>query len=389
MSTKLSPRHLPVIALLFLLSSLAVPAPGPLPLARSLTGSYRKLMEIEDQIQRAAERYEVSPVLARALCLYESGANEGLTSHAGAQGYFQVMPGTFRRLGVATNIQAGVKYLGEQVRRFGREDLALAAYNGGPGVVVRGGRAPLETLQYVLGVGNYKNVLLQHEPELRSRAQELLLLRTEEGDSWWSLSRRTGIPLLELRLYNPFLALRPLRPGQLIAYPGQAGPPPVEFRGGSLLYTVRPGDQYLLVAAALGVAPDRIRDVNGLWHVDLALPGTVLEIPLDREGAEWEEHVVATGESVGDVADRYGVPVWDVIRDNGLWSQEVAETAVVRVDLSRRIPRYASYEVRRGDTLTAIAQRHAVALDSLRQANGFAPNHWRIRVGEVLRIPLG
>ena len=61
-------------------------------------------------------------------------------SSAGARGYFQVMPATFRELRVDTNIEAGIKYLARQVSRFGREDYALAAYNGGPGRVSRIGR---------------------------------------------------------------------------------------------------------------------------------------------------------------------------------------------------------------------------------------------------------
>lgn len=357
------------------------------PLARSMVGSYRKLMEIEDKILLAAERHDVSPLLARALCLYESGGNASLTSHAGAQGYFQVMPGTFRRMGVRTNIEAGIKYLSQQLRRFGREDLALAAYNGGPGVVTRG-RAPLETMQYVLGVGNNKNVLQQHEARIRDQALQLRILRTEEGDTWWSLSHRTGIPVLQLRLYNPFLALRPLAAGRLIVYPPAAEQAPVTFAQDSIGYVTRPGDHYLLLAAAFGVAPDRIREANGLWHVDLVLPGTTLKIPLDRDEARWVDHTVEPTDTVGRVASHYGVPVWDVIRDNRLWDQDLSGAQVVRVDLARKIPRFTSYKVRRGDTLTGIAQRHSVALASLRKANGFSAGHWRIRIGDVLRIPL-
>src|SRR5687767_14435558 len=55
-------------------------------------GMYRKVMEIEGEIREHAERYGVDFDLARAVCLYESGGNAGLASHAGAQGYFQVMP---------------------------------------------------------------------------------------------------------------------------------------------------------------------------------------------------------------------------------------------------------------------------------------------------------
>ncbi len=357
------------------------------PLARSLVGSYRKLMEIEEKILVAAKRHDVSPLLARALCLYESGGNGSLTSHAGAQGYFQVMPATFRRMGVRTNIEAGIKYLGLQLRRFQREDLALAAYNGGPGVVTRG-RAPLETLQYVLGVGTNKNVLRQHEPRLRDRAMQLRMLRTTDKDSWWSLSRRTGISVLQLRLYNPFLALRPLSSGRLIVYPPAPEPAAVTFAPDSLHYVTRAGDHYLLLAAAFGVVPDRIRAANGLWHVDVVLPGTVLEIPLERDGTQWVDHTREPTEDVGGVAELYGVPVWDVIRDNRLWDQALTEAQVLRVDLARKIPRFSSYKVRRGDTLIGIALEHSIALNSLRKANGFSLGHWRIRIGDVLKIPL-
>jgi soluble lytic murein transglycosylase-like protein len=52
-------------------------------------------MEIEKAIQQACDVYGVPMALARAVCMYESGANDNLTSGAGAHGYFQVMPATF------------------------------------------------------------------------------------------------------------------------------------------------------------------------------------------------------------------------------------------------------------------------------------------------------
>ncbi len=376
-------------ALLSLCFLLAAPALAEEPeLSLSLIGTYRKVMEIEQQILEAAAKYDVSPVLARALCLYESGGNNKLTSHAGAEGYFQVMPGTFRRMGVRTNIEAGMKYLSQQLKRFRREDLALAAYNAGPGAVGRNRNLPLETVQYVLGIGNFKNVLLAHEEQIRERASRLRLFRVEEGDSWWSVGRRTGVPLLVLRFYNPFLSLKLLTPGRLIAYPSEPEAVPVRYGEDAIEYVTRPGDQYLLLAAVFGVPPDQIRAANQLWHVDLVLPGTLLEIPLARPKAEWAEHVVKASQDVGMVAGRYLVPVWDVIRDNRLWDQDLSGHAELRVDISRQVPRYGSYNVRRGDTLTGIARRHSVALDALRKANGFSRGHWRIRIGEVLRIPL-
>jgi soluble lytic murein transglycosylase-like protein len=136
-------------------------------LSPAFLGMYRKVMGIDGDIIRYSRKYGVDPSLARAACMYESGGNANLTSGAGAQGYFQVMPATFRLMRVSTNVEAGIKYLGQLIKQFVREDYALAAYNGGPGRVARGRAMPLQSLQDVLGVGYYRSVLKMYE---RSRA---------------------------------------------------------------------------------------------------------------------------------------------------------------------------------------------------------------------------
>ncbi|WP_419584421.1 LysM peptidoglycan-binding domain-containing protein, partial [Thiolapillus sp.] len=45
----------------------------------------------------------------------------------------------------------------------------------------------------------------------------------------------------------------------------------------------------------------------------------------------------------------------------------------------------AKYVIRRGDTLSAIAQRHRVSIADLRSENRISND--RIRVGQVLKIP--
>jgi soluble lytic murein transglycosylase-like protein len=91
-----------------------------------------------------------------SLIMQESRYNHLAVSPKGALGLAQLMPGTARQLGanpytIVDNLRGGARYLRQQVDRFGRYDLALAAYNSGPGRVARLGRVPAiaETKNYV------------------------------------------------------------------------------------------------------------------------------------------------------------------------------------------------------------------------------------------------
>jgi soluble lytic murein transglycosylase-like protein len=75
------------------------------------------------------------------------------------------MPATARELQLdgddnATNVLAGARYLRQMLDRFGSLELALAAYNAGPGAVEQAGGAPtVETLRYVKNIEARAGVL--------------------------------------------------------------------------------------------------------------------------------------------------------------------------------------------------------------------------------------
>ncbi len=108
-------------------------------------------------VRKASETFGLPEDLIAAVIYTESRFQADAVSPKGAQGAMQIMPGTQKHLGLAdpydaeANVMAGCAYLKDQLVAFGDLDLALAAYNAGPGSVRKYGGIPpyAETMAYV------------------------------------------------------------------------------------------------------------------------------------------------------------------------------------------------------------------------------------------------
>jgi soluble lytic murein transglycosylase-like protein len=116
--------------------------------------------DYQAKVAELAGRFDLSPTLIEALVWQESRWRANAVSPVGARGLAQLMPGTARDLGVDpddpfANLEGGARYLREQLDRFdGDLEKALAAYNAGPGRVIRAGGVPRirETQLYVAAI---------------------------------------------------------------------------------------------------------------------------------------------------------------------------------------------------------------------------------------------
>lgn len=109
------------------------------------------------EIEHAARLHGVDPTLMAALVKVESGFNPRAKGPTGARGLAQLKPGTASRLGVRNihdpqeNLKGGARYLAKCMAMFGSEEVALLAYNRGPGAVkkMKGAHAKAKSSAFV------------------------------------------------------------------------------------------------------------------------------------------------------------------------------------------------------------------------------------------------
>ncbi len=127
-----------------------------------LTALTQPATPLDSLIAKHSERTGLDPELVRRLVSQESRGHSNAVSPKGAGGTMQLMPATAASLGVKNrfdpdeNIRGGTDYLKQQLDKFGDVNLALAAYNAGPGAVQKyGNKVPpyKETQDYVKKIG--------------------------------------------------------------------------------------------------------------------------------------------------------------------------------------------------------------------------------------------
>lgn len=121
--------------------------------------------EVKEDIVKHSIAMDVDPVMALTIAKIESNFDHNKRSVNGAVGVFQILPSTARSMGYDAysandNIKSGITYYKKMYQKFGDVDLALAAYNAGPGNVSRHNGVPpfAETKRFINKIKNeYEN----------------------------------------------------------------------------------------------------------------------------------------------------------------------------------------------------------------------------------------
>ncbi|MBQ4114529.1 lytic transglycosylase domain-containing protein [bacterium] len=144
---------------------------------------------IKENIVKHSVEMGVDPALALSIAKKESGFKHELKSPYGAVGVFQLLPSTAKKLGynpyyLNENIKAGLTYYKMMYKMFGSTELALAAYNAGPGNVKKyGGTIPpyKETRRFVnVIMQDYKNQKLAPDPAIAKYSKKAAIDKETE-----------------------------------------------------------------------------------------------------------------------------------------------------------------------------------------------------------------
>ena len=341
----------------------------------------------QEMIQRTLKNEGVPQDLIY-LAQAESGFHPLALSRAGARGMWQFMAGRGAGYGLQRTkwiderqdpekaTRAAARHLKDLYNQFGDWYLAMAAYNSGPGTV------------------------------------QSAVKRTGYAD-FWELYRRNVLPK-ETRNYVPIIlavtimAKNPSQYGLTDLTPDQ----PLPYDSVKIEYPV----DLRLVAQCVDTTPADLQDLNPSllrWttpentEFELRLPEgskdryeqAIAAIPQEMR-VWWRYHKVTPGDTVTSIAQAYRSTPKAIMQANQLEPDtELAADSklVIPISAGRHATsedaqaysrRFTRYTVRRGDTVTTVADRFGVPEGMVRRWNGLRTNSLRGRRTVFVHLPV-
>ena len=350
------------------------------------------------------------PVEIQHLSIIESGLDPKIKSHMGAMGLWQFMPATGREYGMEVNpdiddrmdpeksTKAAAKYLKALYKMFGNWEVALAAYNCGPGNVRKairhsGGKntfwgiydyLPKETRSYVpqfQAMLYILNHLEEHNLHLEepSYPMEYEQLNFDKTFQLKTLASLTEVCLKDLEKLNPSI---------------KQGRIPESHRSMSIRI---PKSKAFFIKENLAWISDSLSKAAPILVAYTSQVETATKGSSPLQTTSRIAYKVKSGDAIGTIASRHGVTLTQLKQWNNLSSNLIKEGQILiihsnsnrssskTIALNSDNPTSSkTYTVRPGDSLWMISQKHSLSIEQIKRLNNL--NTTQIKPGQRLIV---
>ena len=222
------------------------------------------------------------------------------------------------------------------------------------------------------------------------------------GETLSEIAERYGTTVQRLMQLNNLRSVQDLWAGSRIQVPG-AGGGASSGGGGRGNYTVKPGETLSEIAERYGTSVQRLMQLNGLRSVQDLWAGSRIQVPgaggsssssAARTTTVKANYTVKSGETLSELAERYGTSVQRLMELNNLRSsQDLWAGSRIQVPVTRTAAAVkpavnknaTQHKVQSGETLSVIAQRYGISTQSLIAINKISdPN--QVDVGQTLKL---
>lgn len=197
----------------------------------------------------------------------------------------------------------------------------------------------------------------------------------KSGDSLWSISKKFGITVDELKSANN-LSSNLLSVGQNLIIPGK------ESQTTGDEYVVKKGDTLYSIARKYNTSVDNLKSINNITTDSLAI-GQIIKLPSTSSTAS-DTYIVKKGDSLYSIARTYNTSVDKLKEINNLTSNALAIGQVLKLPSSNASENVV-YTVKKGDSLYSIAREYGTTVDAIKKLNNITSN--TLSIGQKLLLP--
>lgn len=156
---------------------------------------------------------------------------------------------------------------------------------------------------------------------------------------------------------------------------------------GSNYYTVKSGDSLWSIARKFGTTVDELKQLNNLSG-NLLNIGQNLLIPTKEEPKPTDTYVVVKGDSLYKIANKFNTTVDNLKSINNLTTDALSIGQILKIPQKGEQPsptESSTYIVQKGDSLYAIANKFNTTIDAIKSLNSLKTN--LLNIGQTLKIP--